>query len=274
MMRLPARLLVGGLLSFLLDSPLSAHDYWLELSSWAPAPGESVVVTHLVGERLAGETVGRNPAAIVRFGAVEAEGASRPVTLEPVAHRAGRFVARGAGATRIVYQSLPAFATLSPATFDRYLAEERLDSIRALRGKLGEVERPAREAFSRSAIAVACGPGKGSPAVPPWHPVGLELEIVAESDPCGAAPGRELAFRLLRDGRPAAGVVMRALARGRPDPPLEAVSDAEGRFRFRFDAPGLWLIKGVAMERAAGLAEAEWRSRWASLTFELAAGGV
>ena len=209
-------------------APLAAHDYWLDLSSWAPGAGETVVVTHLVGERLAGETVGRNPAAIVRFEAVAADGASRPVVLEALAHRAGRFLANGSGTTRIVYQSLPAFATLSPATFERYIDEERLDPIRELRGKLGESDRPAREAFSRSAIAVACGPGKGSPMPTPLRATGLELEIVPESDPCDAAPGRELAFRLLRDGRPVTGVVMRALARGRPDPPLESIVRRRG----------------------------------------------
>ena len=50
---------------------------------------------------------------------------------------------------------------------------------------------------------------------------------------------------------------------------LESRTDAEGRFRFRFEGAGVWLLKAIQMERAVNMPEADWRSRWASLTFRM-----
>lgn len=253
---------------------LQAHDYWLEPSDWEPAPGSRVMVTHLVGEHLAGEPVGRNLAAIVRFEALLADGSALPVPLAPGAERRGVLTLTGAGPARIVYQSLSAFATLSPSKFEAYLEEEGLQHVLQQRERLGEEEKMAREAFSRSAVAVVCGGSVASAHAAkspgaPVTPTGLELEIVPEGDLCNAAVGSELSFQLLRDGAPVAGWLVRALARDRPEADLETRTDAEGRFRLRFAKAGVWLLKAIQMERAVGMPEADWRSRWASLTFRL-----
>jgi uncharacterized GH25 family protein len=102
--------------------------------------------------------------------------------------------------------------------------------------------------------------------------VGLELEIGPDRDPCGVRPRDELSFRILRDGEPAVGVLMMALHRSSPGSPAKVRADAAGRFRFRFDRPGLWLVKGVEMKRVEGRTDVDWKSRWASLTFELGEG--
>jgi uncharacterized GH25 family protein len=275
---LPRLLTAAALLSG--ASPSTAHDYWLEPSSFRMPPGTRVSVFHRVGERFVGEPVPRNPFAIVRFDEIDPSGAIRSVEGVDGLDPAGWFVSRRPGKLELVYQSRPSYVELDAATFATYLREEGLEWVSREREELGQGEAVAREAFSRSAKAWTCVGGEPRPeaARPIAH--GLELEVVANRDPCDASAGEELEFRLLRDGKPAAGVLTRALLR--PSPPLlpaspttpsstilEARTDAGGRFRFRLPLAGVWLIKGVQMERLVGDPKADWRSRWASLTFDL-----
>jgi uncharacterized GH25 family protein len=271
----PSRLATAGVgLALVLAGArgAGAHDYWLELSSFHPEVGERVAVTHRVGERLEGEAVPRNPLAIVRFDALSPAGATDPVAGRDGFDPAGVVAIDAAGAWRVVYQGSDSLVELAPEKFDAYLELEGLDAIRVQREKLGEGKKAAREAFSRSAIAFGCAGGAKASSSAARRPVGLELEIVPDGDLCAAKPGAEVGFRLLRLGQPAAGVLMVALDRTSAAEPMKLRSDAQGRFRFRLPRAGLWLIKGVAMERAAGIPNADWKSRWASLTFELAGG--
>jgi hypothetical protein len=268
-LRVVARLCAGALLS---AEAAAGHDYWLELSTYRPRPGERVAVLQRVGERLEGETLPRNSQRIGRFESVAPGGVPAPIPGRDGFDPAGVLVIDSAGAWRAVYQGRPSYIELDAAKFGAHLELEGIAGIGELRKKLGEAKKPAREAFSRSAIGVACAQGPSPPRV--WEPVGLELEIVPESDLCSAKPGDEIGFRLLKSGQPAAGVLMKALDGASASDPLEVRTDATGRFRFRLPRGGVWLVKGVAMERAAGDARAEWRSAWASLTFELSEGAT
>jgi len=48
------------------------HDYWLEPSTFVPAPGEVVKIRMMVGEHLDGESVPRDDSRIERFAAAGA----------------------------------------------------------------------------------------------------------------------------------------------------------------------------------------------------------
>jgi hypothetical protein len=284
----PPRALAGALAAAAALSlgalPALGHDYWLELSAFRMPPGKMVSVFHRVGERFVGEPVPRNPFALVRFDEIDRSGTVRPVAGVDGRDPAGSFVSNLPGKLELAYQSRPSYVELDPEKFSTYLREEGLEWVVKERERLGEGSRVAREAFSRSAKAWTCTAGepRPGPVLPVAH--GLELEIVPGRDLCDARAGEELEFRLLRDAKPAANVLVRALLRpSRPPLPapvtapsstiLEARTDGKGRFRLRLAAPGVWLVKGVQMERVAGDPKAEWLSRWASLTFELREGG-
>lgn len=264
-------LLLGALLFVRGATAVRAHDYWLEPSSFAPRVGERVTVVHRVGERLAGEAVPRNPFAIVRFDRIDSGGGVGAIAGVDGVDPAGWFVLPPKLPVEIVYQGEPSFVELEASKFEAYLVAEGLEAIRDERRKLGEDGKVARESFSRSAKAWVCGAGESSEGPKP-EPRGLDLEIVADRDLCSARAGEELGFRLLRAGRPVAGVLMMALDRAAPDAPLKARTDADGRFRFRLPRTGFWLVKGVRMERLPGDPRADWRSHWASLTFALGPG--
>lgn len=268
----PARTSITAFVAMLAFAPVAgAHDYWLELSNYRPSPGEVVSVAHRVGERLHGAPVPRNPRRLDRFEALPPAGGAVGVPGRDGQDPAGALAIDAPGSWRIVYQSRPSLVKLTPEKFEQYLGEEGLAQALELRKRLGEGGTAASEAFSRSVAAIACVAG-APPEGAGRRPAGLELEIVPATDPCAARPGDELRFGLHRAGRPSAGVQVVAMHRSAPERPLVARTDENGAVRFRLDEPGFWMIKAVHMERAEGLPDADWRSRWASITFEVAPG--
>ncbi|MEO7795273.1 MAG: DUF4198 domain-containing protein [Thermoanaerobaculia bacterium] len=271
--RLRAALLapaLAPLLALALAPALAAHDYWLELSRYRPEAGGGLLVSHRVGEKLDGEAVPRNPLAIVRFDLIAADGTSTPVPGRDGFDPAGFLKVDTAGQARIVFQSTRSFVELLPEKFSAYLALEGLEKVERERQRLGKGKELAREAFSRSAAALVCIGGKdGSVAAAAPLPVGLDLEIVPDVDLCASHAGEEIAFRILFRGKPIEGLLVMALSRTPGGTPLSARSDRRGRVRFKLSAPGFWLIKAVEMRPLAGVANADWESFWASLTFEM-----
>ena len=70
-------------------------------------------------------------------------------------------------------------------------------------------------------------------------------------------------------GQPVAGVLVMALNKTAPNEVQRIRSGPDGRAEFNLRCSGLWLVKGVHMVPAEREASEDWRSYWASLTFEL-----
>lgn len=244
----------------------TAHDYWLELRPFRPTKGQTVVVSHRVGEALAGEAVPRSSQLLRRFELVSASGRIVSVPGQEGVDPAGLVKAEELGPSRIVYQGERSPVELDSAKFERYLIQEGLESALAERRRRGESGRVASEVFSRSAVGQLCVgnvPG-GAPSA-----VGLEIEIVPKRDLCALAVGEEVEFVLLFRGRPIAGLLAMALAPGAAEEPLQVRTGSDGSFRLRFPRGGFWLVKAVHMDRSEGLPGVEWESFWASYTFEI-----
>jgi uncharacterized GH25 family protein len=245
-----------------------AHNFWIEPSTFTPAPGQRIAVRLKVGQELQGDPVPRDPSLIKRFLAV---GPAGEVPVPGVANTepAGFIAFPAPGLTTIVYDSSRFPVALDGAKFEAYLKEEGLEKISALRVRQAKSALPAREVFSRCAkalLAVGNGAGPGFDRV-----AGQRLELVAEKNPYTLAGGGELPVQLLYEGKPLAGALVMALQRGRPDK-LTARTDAKGRVTLKLDRPGFWLIKAVQMIPASSDAGADWESFWASLTFAIPAG--
>lgn len=253
------------LLGFLLSGPVLAHDFWIEPSTFRPAPGGRVAVRLRVGQNLLGDPVPREPQRIERFAAINGTGEAG-VPGVPGSDPAGWLSPSSPGLTWIVYDSGHDSVQLDAAKFDAYLGEEGLERIRKLR-KAGP--GPVKEIYSRCAkslLAVGVGPGVGYDKV-----LGLELELVAEKNPYALKPGEDLPLRLLYKGKPLDGALLVAIPKGAPDSRVSARSDRHGKAAVRLDRPGFWLVKAVHMVPAPAGSGAEWESLWASLTFELPA---
>ena len=95
------------------------------------------------------------------------------------------------------------------------------------------------------------------------EPVGMELELVPESDPTALAASAALSLVLLKDGRPLAGLAVAAeRGSGKARTRTFATSDASGRVTFQLDQPGPWLFAATELREKG----AEWESDFTTLT--------
>ena len=259
-------LALAALLS--LTASAQAHEYWLVPSRFSAAPGERIEITHRVGSGWPGETLPRNPQRIVRFAFVDRRG-ERPVEGDPGDDPAGAVDLRTPGMGTVVYASTASPLGLDAAPFESYLRDEGLEGVIAVRAARGDSLAPGRERFSRNAkalIDVGTPAGRGGLVD---RPLGLPLELVAETDPRRLGGGGRFAVRLLYRGKPLAGALVKAIAEDTSRPRVELRSDAKGRVEFRLPNAGVWLISAVHMVAAPDGSDHDWDSLWSSLTFEL-----
>jgi hypothetical protein len=181
----------------LVSSPVLAHDFWIEPSTYTPGAGELVTLKLWVGEHLGGGTLPRNESLIEWFSSIRG-GLQAPVLGIDGSDTAGLLRAQTPGGVVIAYRSLRSAIELPAAKFQSYLALEGLPSV-----------KPGREVFSRCAKSLLAVGGRGDPTM--TKPVGLTLELIPESDPYTLAPGARLTVRLLFQGRPLAGALVMAL---------------------------------------------------------------
>lgn len=259
----------------LLAAPLSAHDFWLEPSTFRPAPDARVDIELRVGERFVGEPVTRQEKRIVAFVAVDYRGREEPVLGIEGRAPAGLWKARAPGLHVLGYRTDGKRIDLEAAKFEQYLTEEGLEHVIADRRARGESAQPGRELYARCARALVVARGEAEPAAAQlagWdRALGFPLEIVPEANPCTLGSGAKLTVRVVFRGEPLADALVGCMARSEPDRETRLRTDAAGRVAFEPRAGGVHLVRVVHMTRAAAGAEHEWESQWGSLTFELPA---
>jgi uncharacterized GH25 family protein len=250
----------------LLAAPVFAHDFWIEPSTFRPAVGSTLGVGLVVGQRFRGDALPRNPAMIARFVLVTGAGET-PIGGRAADEPAGSVRIDQSGLDLIAYRSLESPVSLEAAKFEDYLKEEGLEAVTAARARSGDSQKPSRELFSRSAKSLVAAGGSGTTGYD--RVLGLTLELVPEKNPYDMKGGDELPVRLLYEGKPLSGALVVALAYDDPEKKIAQRSDSNGRVTLRLPKEGVWLVKAVHMAPVAGNPNADWRSIWASLTFEI-----
>ncbi|MEA2338623.1 MAG: hypothetical protein QOE82_2630 [Thermoanaerobaculia bacterium] len=248
----------------LLASTASAHDFWIEPSTFHPAVGDRVTAALRVGQKLAGDPLPNIPPLIDRF-VVRSAAGERAVVGRGGADPAGiAFIAEG-GEHWIGYQSNAYPVALEAAKFEDYLRDEGLERIVDQRKKSGQSAAPGRERFFRCAKALLDTPGAPAFDVP----LGFTLELVPRTNPYALHAAGDLPLSLTFRGKPIANVLVVAMSKDDPDKAVRAHTDAKGRVTLRLAHPGFWLIKAVHMDAAPADVGVDWESWWASITFEL-----
>src|SRR5689334_17008741 len=133
-----------------------AHDFWIEPSTFHPAPGAMVAVGLRVGQDFIGDPVPRASAYIAAF-SVRQNGTVADVGGADRIDPAGLLRADGSATAIISYASTGADIELPPDEFEDYLRLYGLDHIVASRAERGERNRPGRERFFRYAKALLTG---------------------------------------------------------------------------------------------------------------------
>jgi uncharacterized GH25 family protein len=174
------------------------------------------------------------------------------------------------------WMAAPGIATcrvaLGPRTLDLQPDEVRhyLDEIGA-QGTVGPLWAKApeprvwRETYTKHAKAIV---RVGETSDGSWRePVGLALELVPLADPTRLRAGDTLTVRVLKAGRPLAGLALRAVTRGRPA--ALVTTDAAGEATIALPSAGAWLIAGTEL-RPSVARPGEWESDFTTLTLDVA----
>ena len=250
----------------LLKAPLLAHDFWIEPSSFHPPAGADLAVSLRVGEHFRGDPVPRVDPKIVKFVLVSSTGET-PIGGLPAVDPAGLVRVVTPGLAVLGYRSQRTAITLEPDKFEKYLEDEGLDAVLKARKARGEQTRPGNEVYSRCAKSLIAVGGTGKSGFD--RALGFTTEIVAESSPVALHAGDSMRVRVLHEGAPLAGALVKAIALDDPDNTLSTRSGKDGRASFRLARKGVWLVKTVHMVPAPKETGADWESLWASLTFEI-----
>jgi uncharacterized GH25 family protein len=239
--------------------PALAHDLWLVPPDCGARVGEPVEVVVAVGMDFPASLHALDPerfsASAVGPASARAEVALRKAEEEQ--RTLAAFTPTAPGAWLVAGSTRPNRLEMEAAEFNEYLLHDGLPQVLSERMERGELDRPAVERYQKHVKAlVAVG---GSSAGEAFRAVlGQELEIVPLQDPLAAAVGQLLPVQVLFRGAPLehANLCWDHPANGE-DFAGQTWTDAEGRALVHMTRPRM--------------AEHEWESFWASLTFRVRA---
>ena len=260
--------LAVGLLAGLVSLPSSAHEFWLEPSDFQPKVGDVVTVDLVIGTHFDGFSSPYTPDEIAAFGLIDAAG-NTPITGRFGDMPAGQFVVGQVGLTLLYHQTTPSYVTYTkPEKFISFAVEKGFADVAARYQKQTAenfrlVEKYRR--FAKSLIMV--GPASGQDQL-----LGLEMELVALTNPYRQPVSKEFTVAVYESGAPRPGAQVTVFIRHTPNNVEKKIIIADERGRVHLSLlPGRhYLFDSVKLQPikdADPIKNAEWESLWAALTF-------
>lgn len=262
------RLLSVGAVVLGLAAVLAAHDTWLVPTQFRVTPGQPVKVALNTSEDFPTSEAAPAPERIARFEAVTTAGRAAVSGYRVEGKSLVAEVTPGAGVTLVAVVTHPRLIVLEPKDFDTYITEEGLEQIVAARAARGESDKPGRERYSKVTKLALCADGAGADF---RQPLGLQVEIVPETNPCGLRVGDTLRVQVLFEGRPLANVRVGAGYAGVHGHhyPVWVKTDVEGRAAIPLDRADAWFVRTLHMIPSTEFEDADWQSWFSTLTFEV-----
>ena len=158
--------------------------------------------------------------------------------------------------------------TLKAADFNGYLKEDGLPDTLEERRKTGELEKDAKERYSKHVKAIL---QVGKKQTDDYKTVlGYPVELVPQQNPYKLKKGDAIEILCLKDGKPLAGQVVLAgrEQKGKIIVSSDLRSDAKGIIRLRLDGAGKWYVKFINMTKLDD-PNLNYESKWTTLTFEI-----
>lgn len=259
-------------------TPCAAHDFWLQPAQfWAP-PQATTPLTLQVGH---GPFRQRSPlplARITRFEALAPDGARVDLRgrLHPGAPREdGDLRLAAPGAHVLVLETDDRAQSHLPAIrYNDYLRAEGLTPALEQRARTHRTEADGSESYGRRAKAlVQVGPPGRGPQAQVTRPLGLTLEIVPEKSPYALPRPSALPVRVIYEGRPLAGALVKLTNLEHDEAPLETrLTDRAGRATFTMPGSGQWLLNVIWTRPLPASRETDFETVFSSLSFGFPAG--
>ena len=260
--------LAVGLLAGLVSLPSFAHEFWLEPSDFQPKVGDVVTVDLVIGTHFDGFSSPYTPDEIAAFGLIDAAG-NTAITGRFGDMPAGQFVVAQVGLSLLYHQTTPSYVTYTkPEKFISFAVEKGFADVAARYQKQTAenfrlVEKYRR--FAKSLIMV--GPASGQDQL-----LGLEMELVALTNPYQQSVSKEFTVAVYESGAPRPGAQVTVFIRHTPSDVEKKIIIADERGRVHLSLlPGRpYLFDSVKLQPikdADPIKNAEWESLWAALTF-------
>ncbi len=263
------RVAVTGALLFV-AVPLFAHDMFLRLEAFFVAPNAPVVVSLFNGTFTLSEN-SITPDRLADIAVVSPAGRAKvDVAQWTAGGDTSRFSFRtGVAGTYVLGVSTkPRVLEMSGPAFNAYLRSDGIpDELAARRAqkRLNDRSKERYQKHVKALVQVGATPGEGFGTV-----LGYPAELVPLENPYTLKVGATLPVRVLVDGQPVAGQFVQyggLSASGGRVAQRNLRSDASGVVRIPLDRTGTYFIKFISMARLATDAEANYSSKWGSLTF-------
>lgn len=180
-------------------------------------------------------------------------------------------VRTGAAGTYVLGASTrPSMIELSGDTFNLYLREDGIPDALAERRREGQLGARARERYSKHVKAVI---QVGRTRTDDYATeLGYPAELVPVRNPYDVKVGQVLRLKTLVDGNPVANQYVLfggRTANGGRIAQRHARSDSAGVVAIPIRTRGTWYVKFIHMARPANDPEANYESKWATITFQV-----
>jgi uncharacterized GH25 family protein len=257
-------------------SAASAHTFWLQPDRFAIIARGVVPITLQVGHGIDRQRSRVPRRRIVRFSAIGPNG--RQVDLRDKLDLGGAvadaFVPLNEPGTHVIILETDdrAESHLPAARFNQHLEAEGLTPALELRRRTSRTNVEGSENYGRRAKAIVrVGASTAESSMHVTEPFGLTLEIVPEIDPYATPRPTRLPLRVLYEGRPLPGALVRLTQLENDATPFEARrTDRNGRTTFGMPPSGTWLLSVVWTKPLPTTRTTQFETIFSSLSFGLA----
>lgn len=256
-------------------SAASAHSFWLQPERFAISAGGVVPITLQVGHGIERQRSRIPRSRIVRFSAIGPSG--RQVDLRDKLDLGGTvadaYVPLDEPGMHVITLETDdrAESHLPAARFNHHIELEGLTPALEQRGRTGRTNVEGSENYGRRAKAIVrVGSSTASSTMHVTQPLGLTLEIVPEIDPYATPRATRLPLRVLYEGRPLPGALVKLTQLDNDATPFEAHrTDFEGRTTFGMPRAGTWLLSVVWTKPLPTTRTTQFETIFSSLSFGL-----
>jgi uncharacterized GH25 family protein len=268
--RAVASVAIGFALVIVTVSIAAAHDMFVKPATHFAAENANVLVRVLNGTfSTSSNSIARNriqdisvvsPASRFRVDTSQWDASGDTSTFNVRTGAAGTYV--------LGFSMKPNIIAMSGDTFNLYLSEDGIPDALAERRAKAELGRRVRERYEKHVKALL---QVGASRTESYSTaLGYPAEIIPLSNPYSLTSGDTLRVRILVDGKPAANQYILYGGRTTSEARIEQRnlrSNAEGVAAIPIRSRGTWYVKFIHMNRLSGDPDADYHSKWATLTF-------
>jgi uncharacterized GH25 family protein len=256
--------------ALLVSAPLFAHDMFLRLTDFFVAENSTVTVRLFNGTFVLSEN-SITPDRLADVAVVSPAGRARvDVAAWNASSDTSVYAIRtGAAGTYVLGVSTkPRILGMTGAEFNAYLRSDGIPDELAVRRVQNRLNEPSKERYQKhvkALVQVGAAPSAGYATV-----LGYPAELVPIENPYTLRVGATQSFRVLVDGRPVANQFIQyggLTPTGARVAQRNVRSDAAGVVRIPITRTGTYYVKFISMVRVEGDAEANYNSKWGSITF-------